>query len=55
MAALPNAHNGLDIVSGATNNTVGGTAILAGNLISGNAYNGVDIAFAGTSNNTVEG
>ena len=55
MAALPNAHNGLDIVSGATNNTVGGTAIGAGNLISGNAYNGVDIAFAGTSNNTVEG
>ena len=49
VSARPNGHNGLDITSGASSNTV------VGNLISGNAYNGVDIAFAGASNNVVEG
>ena len=53
--ALPNGYNGLDIVSGASYNTVGGTTSGAGNLISGNAYNGVVIAFSGASANLVEG
>ena len=53
--ALPNGYNGLDIVSGASYNTVGGTTSGARNLISGNAFNGVDIAFGGASDNLVEG
>jgi hypothetical protein len=53
--ALPNAFNGLDILNGATNNTVGGTATSARNLISGNLHEGVLIGGSGTSNNTVEG
>ncbi len=54
-AAFPNALNGVDIVQGASNNTIGGTTPGAGNLISGNTYNGVAIAFAGTRDNVVEG
>ena len=53
--ARPNGHNGVNITSGASNNTIGGTAPGSANVISGNAYNGVDIAFAGASNNVVEG
>jgi hypothetical protein len=53
--ALPNAYNGLDIVSGASGNTVGGTTSGSGNVISGNTNNGVDIAFSGASGNLVEG
>ncbi len=40
MLAVPNLH-GVRIGQNATNNTVGGTATGAGNLISGNAANGV--------------
>ncbi len=54
-AAIPNAYNGLDILRGASNNTVGGSVAGAGNLISGNAYNGLVIAYTGASNNAVEG
>ena len=54
-AALPNGYNGLDIVSGASYNTVGGTTAGARNVISGNAVNGVVIAFSGASVNLVEG
>ena len=53
--ALPNGNNGVDIVSGASFNTVGGTVAGSANVISGNAYNGVVIAFAGASDNLVEG
>ena len=52
---VPNTNNGVDIVSGATNNTVGGTTAAARNLISGNLHEGVLIGFAGTANNVVEG
>jgi titin len=45
----------VDIVAGATANTIGGTTAAARNVISGNTYNGVVIAFSGTSNNVVEG
>ena len=54
-AAVPNAINGLDIVSGATSNTVGGTTAAARDVISGNTFNGVVLAFSGTSYNLVEG
>ena len=50
---LPNAINGVDIVGGASNNTLGATA--GGlNIISGNTDNGIVIASAGTSGNVVE-
>ena len=50
-----NGINGVDIVYGATSNTIGGTTAAARNVISGNVYNGVALAFSGTSNNLVEG
>ncbi len=52
---VPNANNGVDIVYGAQNNTIGGTTAAARNLISGNLHEGVLIGFAGTSGNVVEG
>ena len=39
--ALGNAWSGIDVTSGATNNTIGGTRTGAGNLISGNVQSGV--------------
>ena len=54
-AAVPNAINGVDIVSGATSNTVGGTTAGARDVISGNTFNGVVLAFSGTSYNVVLG
>ncbi len=54
-AAVPNAINGVDIVSGATADTVGGTTAGARDVISGNMFNGVVLAFSGTSDNVVEG
>jgi hypothetical protein len=43
IARLANAYNGIDLESGASNNTIGGTAVGAGNVISGNARQGVEI------------
>jgi parallel beta-helix repeat protein len=54
-APVPNVFNGLDVVYGAQNNTIGGTTAAARNLISGNLHEGVLIGFAGTSGNVVEG
>ncbi len=48
--ARPNKTNGVEISGGASNNTVGQS-----NQISGNLGNGVLITGAGTNNNTVEG
>jgi titin len=53
--ALPNGYNGLDIVYGATYNTVGGTTAGARDVISGNSYEGVLLGFSSTSYNVVEG
>jgi hypothetical protein len=54
-AALPNG-DGIDIQSGASNNTVGGTTALAANVISGNSSGaGVAISNANTTGNLVEG
>src|SRR5262249_51547387 len=55
-ASLPNGTNGLGaviLVSGSSNNTVGGTTPAARNLISGNIGEGVDMALG--SGNIVQG
>ena len=54
-AALPNANNGINIDGGGSNNTIGGTAAGARNLISGNSISGVVISGSGTTGNLVEG
>jgi titin len=46
---------GIELTNGAANNTVGGTAAGAGNLIGGNTLDGVEIDSAGTSGNLVQG
>ncbi len=52
--SLGNA-TGVIIQSGATSDTIGGTAVGAGNLISGNTTFGVQITGAGATSNVVEG
>ncbi len=51
--ALGNTENGVKIVSGAHNNTVGGANTALRNVISGNAGNGILISDVGTNNNIV--
>jgi hypothetical protein len=53
-AALSNLGIGVLII-GAPNNTIGGTAADAGNVISGNGIHGVEIDAAGASGNAVQG
>lgn len=53
--ALPNYYDGVEIIAGAANNTIGGTTPGAHNLISGNGEAGVWIQDAGTTRNTVLG
>lgn len=53
--ALANALDGVDLVDGAANNVVGGTANGDGNVISGNQRNGVDIDGSGASQNRIQG
>ena len=53
-AALGNT-NGVLIDNGAANNTIGGTASGAGNVISGNENHGVQIDGSGATGNVVEG
>jgi hypothetical protein len=55
--AVPNEGNGVQILDGANNNTVGGAGATAGpaNLISGNNKSGVVITGAATNHNFVEG
>jgi hypothetical protein len=52
--AEPNG-SGIALELGASNNTIGGTTIAAGNLISGNTDLGVIILDSGTAGNVVEG
>jgi hypothetical protein len=54
-AALGNVQNGISIFGGGASNTIGGTAVGAGNLISGNGWDGVAIVGAGTTGNLVQG
>ncbi len=53
--AVANGGGGISLVSGATNNTIGGTATGAGNVISGNNGSGVAIVNAGSTGNVVQG
>ena len=53
--ARGNSGNGMQISSGATNNTIGGTVGGAGNLIAANNANGIYITGSGTSANPVLG
>ncbi|MEP7339749.1 MAG: putative Ig domain-containing protein [Acidobacteriota bacterium] len=53
-AAAPNTQNGVNI-NGAPNNTVGGTAAGAGNVISGNGVTNVLISGASASGNQMQG
>jgi CSLREA domain-containing protein len=53
-AAIANDEHGISI-DGAPNNTIGGTAVGAGNVVSGNTLHGVEIIFGGATNNTVQG
>src|SRR5271157_3503954 len=53
--ARGNSGNGVQISSGATNNTIGGTVGGAGNLIGANNANGIYITGSGTSANPVLG
>jgi titin len=52
---LGNTGNGVQIVNGAHNNTIGGATALARNVISGNGQNGVLIWTAGSDYNVVSG
>ena len=52
--ALANGQDGVDLIGGVTENTVGGTTTGALNVISGNGRFGVNITDSGTSSNTVE-
>src|SRR4051812_12350442 len=56
-AAAPtgNSGAGVRIESGAHDNTIGGSAVGAGNVISGNSGNGILIAGTGTDENVVAG
>jgi hypothetical protein len=52
---LGNGGNGVAILSGASTNTIGGTASGAGNTISGNGSTGVSLSGSGTTGNLVLG
>jgi hypothetical protein len=54
-SALANGDDGVDLIGGASNNTVGGTTSVLANWISGNAFEGVWITDPGTSHNVVLG
>jgi hypothetical protein len=47
---LPNSGVGLLIAGGASDNQIGGTVVVAGNLISGNLGSGIDIVGGGATN-----
>ncbi len=53
--AVANKFDGVLIRTGASGNTVGGTASGAGNVISGNGKDGIEIVDPGTKNNLVQG
>ena len=53
--ALGNGGDGVEVAGGSTGNTIGGGAVAARNIISGNIEAGVEIAGTGTSSNFVAG
>lgn len=54
-AAVPNTFAGVELFNAATNNTIGGSAAGAGNVLSGNLAQGVSLSGAGTSGNVIAG
>jgi CSLREA domain-containing protein len=54
-SGLANYGNGIQISSSASNNTIGGTAAGAGNVISGNNSDGIEITGSGATGNLVQG
>jgi hypothetical protein len=54
-AGIPNISDGVNVVGGATGNTIGGTGAGTRNVISGNQAYGIYISDPGTSNNFVLG
>ena len=54
-ADLGNTTNGIQILNGASTNTIGGTTAAARNVISGNNGNGIEIINSGTTGNIVQG
>ena len=54
-ADLGNTNQGVAVFNQATNNTIGGTAAGAGNVISGNNGNGIGISTVGATGNVVQG
>ncbi len=54
-APIANGEAGVDIGSGASNNTIGAVGVTVSNVISGNLQNGVEIDDAGTTGNVVIG
>jgi parallel beta-helix repeat protein len=55
VTAMANGQNGIDIASGAMNNTIGGVTAAARNLISGNQVTGIFISGTGVTGNIVAG
>ena len=53
-AAIPNGGDGI-FINNAPNNTIGGTAAGAGNLISGNTFVGIELFGRLTSKNVIQG
>ena len=53
--AVPNGQDGVQIIGGASGNTIGGATAGARNVISGNADHGILITDQGTSANVVQG
>jgi titin len=54
-AELSNGLRGITAANGASNNTFGGTAAGAGNVLSGNLQNGIELTGTGTSGNLIQG
>ena len=54
-AAIGNSPQGITVESGASNNTIGGTAAGAGNIVSGSSYSGILLTGSGTSANVIQG
>jgi hypothetical protein len=54
-ARLGNKRDGVDLIDGAADNTVGGSAAGAGNVISANGLQGVYLGDGGTSGNLIAG
>ncbi len=53
-AAEPNTYDGIQILAGASNNTIGGTTTSLENLLSGNGYSGIYLSGSGTSGNVIQ-